>query len=132
MSSNPFTKLLYSRKFWLAMVALVQTVLFQFVPDFPANVWQSIDAVLAVLIAAIAVEDAAAKWTKAIIVPMSNPFTKLLYSRKFWLTVVALVQTVLFQFVPDFPAEVWQSINAVLVVLITAIAVEDAAAKAGH
>ena len=53
----------------------------------------------------------------------------LLYSRKFWLAVVALVQTVLFQFVPDFPQEVWLSINGVLAVLIAAIAYEDGAEK---
>jgi hypothetical protein len=53
--------LLKSRKFWLAMLALAQTVLFQFVPEFPATVWQSIDAVLIVLIGSIAAEDAAEK-----------------------------------------------------------------------
>ena len=58
-----------------------------------------------------------------------NPFRGLLRSRKFWLAVVAMVQTVLFQFVPDFPKEVWLSINGVLAVLITTISVEDAAEK---
>jgi hypothetical protein len=53
--------LLKSRKFWLAMLALAQTIIFQFVPDFPATVWQSIDAVLVVLIGSIAAEDAAQK-----------------------------------------------------------------------
>ena len=52
---------------------------------------------------------------------------KLAQSRKFWLAVVALAQTVLFQYVPDFPPELWQKINEVLIVLIAAIAVEDAA-----
>lgn len=58
---NPFKALIQSRKFWLAVVALVQTVLFQFVPDFPPTVWQAIDAVLAIVIVSIAIEDAAAK-----------------------------------------------------------------------
>ena len=49
--------LLKSRKFWLAMLALVQTILFQYVPDFPKEVWLSIDAVLIVLIGSIAYED---------------------------------------------------------------------------
>lgn len=49
--------LLKSRKFWLAMVALAQTVLFQFIPEFPKEVWISINAVLAVLIGSIAYED---------------------------------------------------------------------------
>ena len=53
--------LLYSRKFWLAVFAVAQTVLFQFVPTFPPAVWQAIDGLVAVLIAAIATEDAAAK-----------------------------------------------------------------------
>jgi len=56
----------------------------------------------------------------------------LLRSRKFWLAVVALAQTILFQFVPQFPQEVWLSINGVLAVLIAAIAVEDAAEKRGQ
>jgi len=53
--------LLKSRKFWLAILAMAQTILFQFVPEFPATVWQSIDGVLIVLIGAIAAEDAAEK-----------------------------------------------------------------------
>ena len=53
----------------------------------------------------------------------------LLYSRKFWLAVVGLAQTVLFQFVPDFPREVWLSINGLLAVLIAAIAYEDGSEK---
>jgi hypothetical protein len=57
-------RLLNSRKFWLAMLALAQTIVFQFVPDFPATVWQSIDGVLLVLIASIAAEDVAEKSAK--------------------------------------------------------------------
>jgi hypothetical protein len=53
--------LLRSRKFWLAVFAVVQTVLFQFVPDFPPAVWQAIDGLVVVLIASIATEDAAEK-----------------------------------------------------------------------
>ena len=55
----------------------------------------------------------------------------LLHSRKFWLAVFALSQTVLFQFVPDFPPAVWQAIDGVIVVLIGSIALEDAGEKAG-
>lgn len=58
-----------------------------------------------------------------------NPFAKLVRSRKFWLAALALVQTVLFQFVPSFPPEVWQSINLVIGVVIAGIAIEDAAYK---
>jgi len=53
----------------------------------------------------------------------------LLRSRKFWLSVFAMVQTVVFQFYPQFPPEVWQAIDAVVLFLIGMIAVEDAAAK---
>lgn len=52
-----YDSLIRSRKFWLAIVALFQTVLFQYVPTFPAQVWQAIDAVLVILIASIAYED---------------------------------------------------------------------------
>lgn len=58
-----------------------------------------------------------------------NVLQLLLRSRKFWLAVVALAQTILFQFIPDFPQEVWIAIDGVLVVLIGSIAVEDAAEK---
>jgi arginine exporter protein ArgO len=59
----PFNRLLHSSKFWLAVLACAQTVLFQFLPNFPQEVWQSIDTVLVIVIATIAVEDAAAKLT---------------------------------------------------------------------
>ena len=55
----------------------------------------------------------------------------LLKSRKFWLAVFGLVQTIVFQFVPTFPDSVWQAINILVIVLITAIAVEDGAEKSG-
>jgi hypothetical protein len=53
--------LLVSRKFWLAVFALVSTIVFQFLPQFPKEVWQAIDALIGVLIASIAIEDAGAK-----------------------------------------------------------------------
>jgi len=53
----------------------------------------------------------------------------LLKSRKFWLAVFGLVQTLVFSYLPDFPQEVWQSIDALIAVLITSIAIEDAGAK---
>lgn len=54
-----------------------------------------------------------------------NPIQALVRSRKFWLTVFALVQTIVFQFFPDFPKEVWMSIDALVIVLVGAIAYED-------
>lgn len=54
--------LLKSRKFWLAVFALVQTLVFQFLPQFPKEIWQAIDGIVAVLIASIAIEDAGSKF----------------------------------------------------------------------
>lgn len=53
----------------------------------------------------------------------------LLKSRKFWIALFGVVQTVVFAFLPDFPAAVWAAIDVLVVTLITMIAVEDAAAK---
>ncbi|MCL4806096.1 MAG: hypothetical protein KJ046_17510 [Anaerolineae bacterium] len=58
-----------------------------------------------------------------------KPWELLLRSRKFWLAVVAVAQTAVFALVPDFPDEVWQAINVILLWLIGMIAVEDAAKK---
>lgn len=57
--------LLKSRKFWLAVFALVQTVVLHYV-DVPKDIWMSIDGVVAVLIASIAWEDAAEKSARLI------------------------------------------------------------------
>jgi hypothetical protein len=50
-------------------------------------------------------------------------------SRKFWLAILGVVQTIVFQFFPNIPDELWQAINTLLLTLIGAIAVEDAAKK---
>ena len=63
---------------------------------------------------------------------MDKTLNGLLTSRKFWLAVFALVQTIVFQFVPDFPKEIWQAIDALAVVLIVTIAIEDAGKKIGN
>lgn len=62
----------------------------------------------------------------------SNPFAALIRSRKFWLSVIALIQTVIFSYLPSFPDEVWQAINVILLFLVGMIAVEDAALKLGN
>jgi len=49
---------------------------------------------------------------------------KLLKSRQFWLAVLALVQTIVFNYF-DIPAEIWQSINAILLIVIALFTVED-------
>ncbi len=53
--------LLHSRKFWLAAFGVVQSVLFEYMPDFPDTIWVSVDVLVGVLIMAIAIEDAGAK-----------------------------------------------------------------------
>ena len=47
-----------------------------------------------------------------------KPFETLWRSRKFWLAVVAVIQTVVFALIPDFPDEVWAAINVILLWLI--------------
>lgn len=56
----------------------------------------------------------------------------LLRSRKFWLAVVGVGQTILFQFYPQFPAEVWQAVDLLILAVIAGITVEDAAVKLGR
>lgn len=53
----------------------------------------------------------------------------LFHSRKFWLSVFGVVQTIVFALIPDFPDEIWVAIDGLVVVLITTIAAEDVAAK---
>jgi hypothetical protein len=54
----------------------------------------------------------------------------LLKSRKFWLSVFGVVQVLVLHFF-QVPDAIWQAITALIMVLITAIAVEDAAEKRG-
>jgi len=49
----------------------------------------------------------------------------LLKSRKFYLACFGVIQTIVFQYLPAFPKEVWQSINVLVMVLIAGIAFED-------
>ena len=52
--------LLESRKFWLAVFGVLQAVVLQYF-DVPESLWQSIAAIVMVLIGAIAGEDMADK-----------------------------------------------------------------------
>lgn len=54
----------------------------------------------------------------------------LLRSRKFWLAVFGVAQAIILHYL-SVPEEIWQSIVALVIVLIGSIAVEDAGAKAG-
>ena len=62
---------------------------------------------------------------------MDRTLNGLLKSRKFWLAVFGLVTAILFYFVPNFPTEIWISIEVLVMVLIAAIAIEDHGAKIG-
>ena len=52
--------LLKSRKFWLAVFGVVQAVVLHYL-SVPDDIWQTVAALIGVLIAGIAVEDAGAK-----------------------------------------------------------------------
>ena len=49
--------LLHSRKFWLAVFGVVQALTLHYL-NVPDDIWQSIAALVGVLIASIAIEDA--------------------------------------------------------------------------
>jgi len=129
MRTSIWQLLARSRKFWLAFVAVVQTLLFTCAPNFPAEIWQSINVLLGVLIAAIVIEDVGAKLGGWKPISVDGVLRSLSRSRKFWFAVVGITQTVLFCFLPSFPEAVWQSVNMLLEVVIIAIAIEDAAKK---
>lgn len=57
---NPALALLRSRKFLVALLACIHTIVANYY-DVPAEVWVSIDALAGVVIAAIAYEDGQAK-----------------------------------------------------------------------
>lgn len=59
---------------------------------------------------------------------MNSPLQALLRSRKFWLAVFGVIQAFVFHFL-NVPDEIWQSIAGLVAVLISAIALEDAAEK---
>lgn len=61
MPADPWRALWRSRKFWLSLIAVVQTVIFSLWPGFPDPVWQAVDVILLWLVGMIAVEDFAAK-----------------------------------------------------------------------
>jgi hypothetical protein len=58
--NSPLQALLHSRKFWLAVFAIVQALVLHYL-SVPDDIWQAIVALIMVLIAAIAAEDTASK-----------------------------------------------------------------------
>lgn len=61
---NVWQLLVRSRKFWIAVFGLVTNLVFYFLPEFPTEIWASVDAIVLALIGTIAAEDVAAKWHK--------------------------------------------------------------------
>ena len=61
---------------------------------------------------------------------MSRTLNGLLQSRKFYLACFGAIQSLVFHYIEVDPV-VWQSIDALVIVLIAAIAHEDAAEKKG-
>ncbi len=55
--------LLHSRKFWLAVFGVVQAIASHYL-DIPADVWQSVAGLIAILILGIAAEDSAQKFNQ--------------------------------------------------------------------
>lgn len=130
---NAWKSLLMGRKFWLAMVALLQTCVFAFT-DVPAQLWLSVDALLVAVIVTVAWEDSAMKAAGNQYMVAGEPgyqsvIESLMRSRKVWLAIVGMAQTFLFYFIPNFPQEVWLSINGVLIIVMGTIAWEDSAVK---
>ena len=66
------SSLLYSRKFWLAVFGIVQALVFHYL-QVPDDIWQAIAALVGVLIASIAVEDAGKKMGGEIVLPEIKP-----------------------------------------------------------
>jgi hypothetical protein len=60
MNTNPFYSLARSRKFLLAIFALVQAIVLHYA-NVPPEIWQTVAALVGVVIAGIALEDAAEK-----------------------------------------------------------------------
>ena len=56
----------------------------------------------------------------------------LLHSRKVLIAVFAVVAKLILVYVPNFPPELWTAIEELAMVLIAAIAIEDAAEKFGN
>ena len=57
--------------------------------------------------------------------------SSLLKSRKFWLAVVGVAQTVILHYV-NVPQDIWIAIDALVVTVILSIAAEDAAEKSAR
>ena len=58
-----------------------------------------------------------------------NVLKGLLRSRKVWLAIIGVAQTIVFACIPDFDPAVWQAINVLLLACIMGITLEDSASK---
>jgi hypothetical protein len=57
--------------------------------------------------------------------------TRLLHSSKFWLAVLGVINTVVSHYL-NIPAEVWASVDGLLVTVIASTAAEDVAEKSSR
>lgn len=127
MEVHPLAAMLKSRKVWLALIAVVQSIVLE-LTNVPLEVWGSIDALLVALILNIAWEDAAMK--KSGELHIGRPVWESLYkSRKVWLAGIGAIQSVVFWLIPSFPQAIWISVNGLLIALMTSMAWEDSAYK---
>ena len=58
-------------------------------------------------------------------------FMSLIKSAEFWLAIVALLQTVLLNYF-GVPQDIWQAINAILLVVIGALTADRVSTNLGH
>jgi len=58
-------------------------------------------------------------------------FLTVIRSSEFWLAVLALVQTVLLNYL-EVPADIWQAVNAILLVLIGALTADRISTNLGR
>jgi len=65
--------LLHDAKFWTAVVALANAVLFYLEPEFPKEIWAAIDALLAIVIAGLTARSVAVKAQERRIDALSLP-----------------------------------------------------------
>jgi hypothetical protein len=123
--------LLRSRKFILTCYTLLQTIVLHYL-SLPTDVIAAMDAVVLALIAGIALEDAGYKaGADGLLVHTEHAWRALLRSRKFLLAVYALVQTLALHYLA-LPADIIWTLDAVIITLITTIALEDAAQKTNN
>ena len=113
----------YSRKFWLAVFALVQAIVLHYL-NVPAEIWQAIAAWVGVIILYVALDDATAKaggtW---------NPEEKLrrmFGAAQFWLALFGIIETLAHYYLA-IPEDIWQALSGLILTVIAGATAEDMA-----